>query len=277
MLKIFIFIKKFYIFIRNLLKKIYFLKLIKKYIYQIIDTTFKRIYFSIFFPEDLKKFQQDKKKFIDLGGKIDETRLALLDFNSEAGVAKGHYFNQDLLVANFIFTDNPERHIDIGSRIDGFVAHVAAFRSIEVMDIRKLSPTKHTNIKFIQKDIMTEENQLSEVCDSISCLHALEHFGLGRYNDPLDPNGHLKGFNNMVKMLKRGGKLYISFPIGERKLTFNQRRVFSPGEVITWEQNLKLTRFDFVDNNGDLNLMSEIKEAENLKYGCGIYTFIKTE
>ena len=60
---------------------------------------------------------------------------------------------------------------------------------------------------------MTEENQLSEVCDSISCLHALEHFGLGRYNDPLDPNGHLKGFNNMVKMLKRGGKLYISFPI----------------------------------------------------------------
>ena len=277
MLKIFIFIKKFYIFIRNLLKKIYFLKLMKKYIYKIIDTTFKRIYFSIFFPEDLKKFQQDKKKFIDLGGKIDETRLALLDFNSEAGVAKGHYFNQDLLVANFIFTDNPERHIDIGSRIDGFVAHVAAFRSIEVMDIRKLSPTKHTNIKFIQKDIMTEENQLYEVCDSISCLHALEHFGLGRYNDPLDPNGHLKGFNNMVKMLKRGGKIYISFPIGERKLTFNQRRVFSPGEVITWEQNLKLTRFDFVDNNGDLNLMSEIKESENLKYCCGIYTFIKTE
>ena len=46
---------------------------------------------------------------------------------------------------------------------------------------------------------------------------------------------------------------------------------------LTWEQNLKLTRFDFVDNNGDLNLMSEIKEAENLKYGCGIYTFIKTE
>ena len=46
---------------------------------------------------------------------------------------------------------------------------------------------------------MTEENQLYEVCDSISCLHALEHFGLGRYNDPLDPNGHLKGFNNISK------------------------------------------------------------------------------
>ena len=107
-----------------------------------------------FFPEDLKKFKQDKKKFIDLGGKIDETRLALLDFNSEAGVAKGHYFNQDFAGSKFYFTDNPERHIDIGSRIDGFVAHVAAFRSIEVMDIRKLSPTKHTNIKNLFKKIL---------------------------------------------------------------------------------------------------------------------------
>jgi hypothetical protein len=30
-------------------------------------------------------------------------------------------------------------------------------------------------------------------CDSLSCLHALEHFGLGRYGDPIDPRGHEKG------------------------------------------------------------------------------------
>jgi len=56
----------------------------------------------------------------------------------QSGTASGHYFHQDLLVASRIFINNPEKHVDIGSRIDGFVAHVASFREIEVFDIRSL-------------------------------------------------------------------------------------------------------------------------------------------
>ena len=275
MLEILIFIKKKILLIKNFLRRIKFLVFLKKSFKEKINFLYKKFILYFVYSQEYGKFKRDRRKFNQMGGKIDEIREALIDFKSEAGVAKGHYFNQDLLVANFIYTDNPKRHIDIGSRIDGFVAHVASFREIEVMDIRPLKLTKHKNIKFIQKDIMLEENRLEKICDSVSCLHALEHFGLGRYNDPIDPNGHLKGFKNMVRMLTKGGKIYISFPIGKKKIIFNQRRVFSPDEIIKWEENVKLIRFDYVDDNGDLQTISEFTQAKELKYGCGIYTFIK--
>ena len=277
MLKFLIFIKKIYFLLRNFLRKINFLRTLIKNLKEKINFLYKRYVFYVLYPQQYDKFKRDKRMFNEMGGKIDEIREALIDFKSEAGIAKGHYFNQDLLVANLIHKDNPKKHIDIGSRIDGFVAHVASFRKIEVVDIRPLKQTKHENIKFIQKDFMLEENQLENICDSVSSLHAQEHFGLGRYNDPIDPNGHLKGFKNMVRMLSKGGKIYISFPIGKKKIVFNQRRVFSPDEIIKWERNVKLIRFDFVDDKGDLQTMSNFTQTKELKYGCGIYTFIKTE
>ena len=70
--------------------------------------------------------------FIKKGGKIVKHDMELTGFMESAGESQGHYFHQDLLVANQIFLNSPERHIDIGSRIDGFVARVAAFREIEI-------------------------------------------------------------------------------------------------------------------------------------------------
>ena len=61
--------------------------------------------------------------------------MLLQDYSDNAGQNKGHYFHQDLLVAKMIYDTKPRRHIDIGSRLDGFVAHVASFREIEVFDI----------------------------------------------------------------------------------------------------------------------------------------------
>ena len=44
----------------------------------------------------------------------------LEDRKSAGGSARGHYFHQDLLVAQKIFEAKPERHLDVGSRIDGW-------------------------------------------------------------------------------------------------------------------------------------------------------------
>ena len=76
-------------------------------------------------------------------------------------------------------------------------------------------------------------------------------------------------------MLKVGGKFYISFPIGEKKTIFNQRRVFSYNEILSWDNSLELQRFDYVDEKGDLKKESNLEDAKNLNYGCGIYTFVK--
>ena len=220
------------------------------------------------------------RQFRKLGGTITHRYPILTDYDAEAGSASGHYFHQDLLVASFIHDKNPARHIDIGSRIDGFVAHVGSFRKIEVMDIRALKSIGHENISFIKADLMDDEGTQSDITDSVSCLHAIEHFGLGRYGDPLDPNGHLKGYNNIIRMLKPGGTLYISFPIGRtNEVHFNAHRVFHPRDIFGWALDrscLKLERFDFVDDRGSLHKDVNVRAVDlDVTYGCGIYMFEK--
>jgi hypothetical protein len=226
------------------------------------------------------KFADQRKEFESRGGEVTHEYKILSDWEDQAGTAKGHYFHQDLLVAQFIYQNKPNRHIDIGSRIDGFVAHVAAFRAIEVMDVRALEPVGHPNITFLQADLMQEMSEHQSITDSISCLHALEHFGLGRYGDPLDPEGHHKGFVNLIKMLQSGGSLYVSFPIGrQNEVHFNAHRVFHPRDILNWptgEYTLELKRFDLVDDEGKLHTEVDLNSYQpNLNYGCGIYTFKK--
>ena len=70
--------------------------------------------------------------------------------------------------------------------------------------------------------------------DSLSCLHTIEHFGLGRYGDPIDPAGYLKGLAQLKSMVAPGGMLYLSTPIGPQRIEFNAHRIFSPATVISW-------------------------------------------
>ncbi len=233
------------------------------------------LYFKYIF-----KYLKTEKEWLKQGGKIDKRFIFLRDFEANAGSSKGQYFHQDLLVANMIFKNKPVRHIDIGSRIDGFVSHVASFRKIEVMDIRPLKISIHKNIKFVQADLMNPQN--IKKTDSLSCLHAIEHFGLGRYNDPIDINGHIKGINNLISLLKKNGTFYISFPIGLKdKIYFNANRIFHPLSILdipSVKKYLILTRFDYIDQKGDLHCECDLEKIyDKVKNGCGIYTFKKVQ
>jgi SAM-dependent methyltransferase len=211
-----------------------------------------------------------------------KTKPILNERFTESGKASGHYFHQDLLVARTIFINQPSLHVDIGSRVDGFVAHVASFRKIEVFDIRK-SANKIPNISFVQADLMGKiDNSLTDYTDSLSCLHALEHFGLGRYGDPVKYEGYLDGLNNLTKILKRGGKLYLSVPIGPQRIEFNAHRVFSlPYLIELFESNYDIDTFSYVDDEGDLHenisLGDKIRVQSNYdcNFGCGIFELTK--
>ncbi len=229
-----------------------------------------------FVPRYISQYFRFKRS----GGVVTHRQPMLSDYQAPAGVASGQYFHQDLLVASLIHQNNPVRHVDIGSRIDGFVAHVAAFRKIEVMDVRKLDDTGHENISFLQADLMDQENAPENIADSVSCLHTIEHFGLGRYGDPIDPKGHIKGFNNILRMLAHKGVVYISFPIGNQNAVhFNAHRVFHPTDIFSWPTDgtqLDLLRFDYVDDDGKLHQNVDVKNVVlNVNHGCGIYTFRK--
>ena len=225
------------------------------------------------------RFFRELKAFKEAGGKVDKLFPIYSDYKEQAGSATGHYFHQDLLVAGYIAKNKPDRHIDVGSRIDGFVAHVAAFRPIEVIDVRELADTGHENIRFKRMDLMKSEAVETAICDSLSCLHAIEHFGLGRYGDPVNPIGHVTGFRNLLKMLKPQGTLYISFPIGDRdQVQFNAHRIFKPDSILNWQTDFRveLLSFSFVDDSGVLyKEMPFSAVPPGMRYGCGIYTFRK--
>ena len=203
------------------------------------------------------------------------------DVFEQSGNAKGHYFYQDLHVAKLININKPYSHFDIGSRIDGFVAHVASFRKINVFDIRILD-TFDDNVEFHQLDLMNEiPPKYIDITDSLSCLHTLEHFGLGRYGDKIDPDGYIKGLNNMTLLIKQYGVFYLSVPIGEQRIEFNAHRVFSVQYLFSLvSKDFEIINFSFVDDNGDLFINVDLNEDLinrnfNCYYGCGILTLRK--
>ncbi|QWD93553.1 DUF268 domain-containing protein [Polynucleobacter asymbioticus] len=226
------------------------------------------------------RYLRERSQFIKLGGAIAKNYPILYDYKDNAGSAMGQYFHQDLLVASFVHEKNPIRHVDIGSRIDGFVAHVAAFRKIEVLDIRPLNNIGHENIEFLQADLMNPNINASKKSDSLSCLHAIEHFGLGRYGDVVDPLGYLKGFKNMLSMVENDGTFYISFPISNKnEVHFNAHRFFHPHDILGWNvspMKFKVIRFDYVDDEGNLHTNVDLHNGIiNVNDGCGIYTLHK--
>lgn len=230
----------------------------------------------------VKEFREIKKQNNESGNKWDLkfSIPCIHDKFDSSGVASGHYFHQDLLVARKIFLRQPEKHVDIGSRVDGFVAHVSIFRPIEVFDMRPLA-LNVPNITYRQCDLMNLITDLENYCDSISCLHALEHFGLGRYGDNLDIDGYVKGFDNLYKILKPDGILYLSVPIGNERIEFNAHRVFAIKTILEMaEERFQLIEFSYVDDKGDLHENIEIyaNAIDNnfgLSYGCGIFELKK--
>jgi SAM-dependent methyltransferase len=244
-----------------------------------IIRTWRKIYRL---PSYFNAYFKLKKQF---GQKAAEFSIAcnypcLLDIDEEGGSASGAYFHQDLFVAQEIFKRQPVKHLDIGSRIDGFVAHVAGYRPIEVMDIRYIT-NEIENITFIQKDLMKDDESFHEYCDSLSCLHVLEHFGLGRYGDTIDVDGHLKGLLNISKILKKGGIAYISVPIGDQRIEFNAHRVFSIRYLLDlFEKYFDIQSFSYVDDKGAIHKNATftkelIDNNCNCHLGCGIFVLTK--
>jgi len=237
----------------------------------------RKLYSIVFIP----KFLLSLIKFKKLKGNIDKIKPILSDYISyDVNLMSGHYIHQDLLVAQKIFKNNPTKHIDIGSRVNGFVTNVASFRVIETYDLRDIGKSQHKNIKINKGDI-TDIKNFSIKTDSLSCLHSIEHFGLGRWGDNLDPDGHIKGFQNLLSLMDKNGRFYLSFPISTKaRVEFNEQRIFHYSEILNWlkpfNDDYFLECFDFIDDIGNIHEDCSINNyIEKLDYGCGIYTIRK--
>ena len=190
----------------------------------------------------------------------------------------GNYFWQDLWAARLVINSGVKEHFDIGSRLDGFIAHLlAADIDVTIIDVRKF-PGEVEKLHTIVDDATTLYQIPDQSIESMSALCSLEHFGLGRYGDPIDPEACFKCFDNIQKKLKKGGRLYITLPIGRERVEFNAHRVFYASTVIDCFSSLKLKEFSCtsegkIEYNVDIHKYDN--DNHNGEYRYGLFEFIK--
>lgn len=194
----------------------------------------------------------------------------------------GEYFFQDLYVSKKIIDSNPVTHYDVGSRVDGFISILSTHLKVKVLDIRPLN-ININNVSFQQLDIVNLSSNFYGVANSLSCLHTLEHIGLGRYGDPIGVDNWINALSNLKKLLLKGGMLYISTPIGEEVVRFNSNRIFSPSIFCrkAVEIGLRLHSFSYLSfsNNQPQKIYEssepykDFEKLEKIPYALGIFVF----
>lgn len=198
----------------------------------------------------------------------------LTDGGEAAGSVGGHYFHQDLWAARKIRERTPKEHIDIGSRIDGFITHLLVFMPVTVVDIRPIQSTVK-GLTFLQDDATELAQFPNGSVDSLSSLNVAEHFGLGRYSDPIDPDACFKFMKALERVLAPNGRLYFSVPVGRERVEFNAHRVFAPQTVLDSFPELQLVSFSAVDDDGNFIENANLAAVAGNEFSCGLFEFTK--
>jgi SAM-dependent methyltransferase len=183
-----------------------------------------------------------------------------------------HYFFQGNWLARRLALDPPSRHVDIGSSvltIGVMSAHVPTI----FVDYRPLT-TRQSGLIPLAGDIVRLPFADASL-PSISCLHVIEHIGLGRYGDQLDARGARRAATELQRVVAPGGKLYLSTPIGRERVCFNAHRVFSVVTILAMFSQLRLIAFSYVDDGGRLHENAAVDSVPSLDYGCGFFEFAK--
>lgn len=222
----------------------------------------------------IPRYFADLSRFRRLAKVDSQVRLLprLHDQRKSAGAADGHYFWQDLIVSRWIHERLPGRHVDIGSRVDGFVAHLLVFMSVQLVDVRALASSDPALVFIVDDATQLSSVETASVV-SLSCLHAVEHFGLGRYGDPIDPVGHINGLLSLQRVLAPGGHLYVSVPIGVAVVEFNNQRVLPPDLLPSVLSELVLNRFVAVPASGPPIYDRAPADFAQTSGWCGVYEF----
>lgn len=218
-------------------------------------------------------------KSLDSNGRFpfDESNLypILTDNTSETPI-DSQYIYHTAWAARVLNEISPDIHIDISSRTT-FNAIVSAFIPIEFYDIRPANITLD-NLKCKKANI-TNLHFADNSIESISCMHTIEHIGLGRYGDNIDPDGDLKAINELKRVCKVGGSILFVVPIsGIARLHFNAHRIYSYDMIIEYFKYFKLVEFSLIpDNANDIGIIknSSKKDADSQEYGLGLFWFEK--
>ncbi len=223
------------------------------------------------FLDDLKAY---KKTLTEMGV---NTHIELFPQLNDKTTTTGfdtHYTYQGPWVFNKLLINKPKKHVDIGSSVM-YLGFFAAYLPTEFIDIR---PTKLDYKNFTEKEgSILDLPYKSGSLESVSCLHVIEHIGLGRYGDNLDPEGAEKTCKELSRVIKKNGNIYISTPVGKEVTYFNAHRVFNPKTIINYFPGFKLMEFSGINDKGRKIVNTKPEGFQNQNYALGMFWFKRIE
>lgn len=199
-------------------------------------------------------------------------RWARLDDDTEHLPYDAHYVYHTAWAARVVAAIAPTKHIDISS-YTYFSTLVSAFVPVEFYDYRP-ADIHLDNLHCGAADLCRLPMEDRSV-ESISCMHTIEHIGLGRYGDPIDSEGDLKAFAELQRVVGPGGSLLIVVPVGRPRIQFNAHRIYDPNMVAGALPELNLESFSILPDDASAGLVdnprTELVLAQN--YACGCFWF----
>lgn len=186
-----------------------------------------------------------------------------------------HYTYHPAWAARVVARVNPAKHIDIASALK-FATIVSAFVPVEFYDYRpaELHLKGLTSKAGNLHSLPFADNSVS----SLSCMHTIEHVGLGRYGDPIDYDGDIKAARELARVLTLGGTLIFVTPVGTPRIEFNAHRIYSYKQVLALFPTLALTEFSLVpDEYASVGIIenADPEFVANQSYACGCFVFTK--
>lgn len=183
-----------------------------------------------------------------------------------------HYIYHPAWAARILAETKPDYHVDISSTLN-FSTIISAFIPTKFYDYRP-ADLHLNNLESLHADLNKlpfAENSIR----SLSCMHTIEHVGLGRYGDPLNPNGDLRAMAELKRVLAPDGNLLFVVPLGRPKIMFNAHRIYSYDQILSQFSDLRLNKFSLVDDQGIYHDESSKELADRQNYGCGCFWFSK--
>lgn len=227
----------------------------------------------------LLKFEEQFKRFhaLDTQKKLPNRKedwFPCLDDDTENTGFDFHYVYHPAWAARIVKKINPEKHIDISSTLH-FCSILSAFIPTEFYDYRPATLTL-SNL-YTGKADLTQLAFETDSIDCLSCMHTVEHIGLGRYGDPIDPEGDVKAINELKRVTKPGGSLLFVTPVGKPRIMFNAHRIYNPAMIIQLFEGFTLQEFALITDGGNFIDQASLTEGQDQNYGCGCFWLIKNE
>lgn len=226
-------------------------------------------------------FLKDWKQFKEASEKIGDSRFVLSAKNfypilyekASTQDFDRHYIYHPAWATRKLAEINPDIHIDISSTLT-FSTMVSAFIPVKFYDYRPADVTL-SNFSSGSADLLKLPFADNSV-KSLSCMHTLEHIGLGRYGDPIDPVGDIKAMKELQRVLAVEGNLLVVVPMGKPTVQFNSQRIYSYDQVLSAFSQLQVREFSLLTDEGKLIANADKSLVDNQVYACGCFWFVKS-